>query len=419
MGVGLNIADWGATLIKYLPDYITLYHNPKSLMSQISTRKGTYSGEEIRKKMQTQGNTGVGYSGSGGSLPVAGTPKYIDVKYGRRYIVASASIGDDAMSVDKNGGAIVNGVKDLMRSTLDMVSMLEDYLIARDGTGVLTTLAAPLSGATIGVNDPRMMVPDGHYEIRAATAHDGYSVGDVITTFTVTSKQTYVSAVAGVFTINATVANMNQAAGDYIVWGNGNTSTYGRAVTGFKKLIDDSPAGTFQGVTMASNPAFTSIVMDNGGATQNITLGLVRRMLASLAQRRGLGQVSEMMVWMDPWSNVNWEELGQGEIRVQPTDTIAGRKVQRFQSVFGEFNVMNHALAPYGEMTFLDRGAVEKLTQQELDWRPASDAGGIFARSSDNLRYEASMLGIYDLGIHERHWCGRIENIANTPLISY
>jgi hypothetical protein len=87
--------------------------------------------------------------------------------------------------------------------------------------------------------------------------------------------------------------------------------------------------------------------------------------------------------------------------------------------VFGEFNVMNHALAPYGEMTFLDRGAVEKLTQQELDWRPASDAGGIFARSSDHLRYEASMLGIYDLGIHERHWCGRIENIANTPLISY
>ena len=414
MALGLTIADWGATFIKYLPDFIQLYHVPKSLLNQISLRSRMWTGEELRKKILYQENTGVGYTEAGGPIPASGTPRYTEAKYGRRFLVASARVTDDAIATSKNGGAVRDAVKDIMRSTSDTISLLEDFLLCRDGTGVVALLGATVSGAFITVNDARMMVPDGHYEIRAA------ATGTLVTSFSVASKRTSVQA-AGDFRVDltGTLAASGQAAGDFIVWGQGDTSTYGRAISGFQRLINDSLVGTFQNVTLASFPAFTSFIMSNGGAVQNVTFGLTRRMLAALAQRRGLGQVANMLVWMDAWTNVNWEELGQGEIRIQPTELMAGRIVQTFQSVFGKFSVMNHAMAVYGEMAFLDRSAVELLKQQELDWRPASDSGGIFQRDNTNLSYVASMLGIYEMGIHERHWCGRITNLANSPLISY
>ena len=415
MALGLTVADWGATFIKYLPDFVQLYHVPKSLLNQISLRSRMWTGEQLRKKILYQENTGVGYTSSGGPIPASGSPKYAEATYGRRFLVASARVTDDAIATSKNGGAVRDAVKDIMRSTSDMISLLEDFLICRDGTGVVALLTATAtSGATITVNDARMIVPDGQYTIISATT------GAVLTTFVAASKLTAVNA-TGDFTVTplAAVAVAGQAAGDYVVWGQGPTTTYGQAISGFQRLINNSLVGTFQNVNLAAFPAFTSIVLSNGGATQNVTFNLTRRMLATLAQRRGLGQVANMLVWMDSWTNVNWEELGQGEIRIQPTELVAGRIVQTFNSVFGKFSVMNHAMAVYGEMVFLDRSSVELLKQQELDWRPASDSGGIFQRDNTTLSYVASMLGIYEMGIHERHWNGRITNLANTPLISY
>ena len=422
MGVGITIADWGATFIKYLPDYIEDYYIPKSLLKNLSLRKRKWTGDRVLKKMLFQRNTGVGYTESGGNLPQSGTPRYTEVQYGRRYLVASARVGDDAIATSKDGGAVTDATKDIIRSTFDMVGMLEDYLVPRDGTGIiclLGTVTNCVAGAFITVNDGRMMIPDGHYEIRAGTARGTFAVGDLITSFSVASKQTALVASEARIYPTAAIANLNQIQTDYITWGQGSTSTYGRAITGFERLIDDSLVGTFQGVTVANFPMFTSIVLSNGGALQNMTFGLIRRMLASLAQRSGSGQVQNMLVWTSAWDNVNFEELGQGELRVTPTDRIGGRVVQKFQSTFGEFSVMTHAFAPYGEMMFLDRSSVELFTQQELDWRPASDAGGIFSRSNDNLSFVASMLGIYDLGIHERFKCGKISNLNVTPLISY
>jgi hypothetical protein len=418
----LGIQTWGAQFIKYLPDYINDYYSPKSLLKNLSLKKRAWTGDRVLKKMIYQQNTGVGYTESGGNLPQSGTPRYTEVQYGRRYLVASARVGDDAIATSKGDGAIIGATKDIIRSTFDTVGMLEDYLVPRDGSGVITTLGSVtncIAGGFITVADGRMMVPDAHCEIRAGTAHGGFAVGDLITSFAVRSKQTaMVASEARIFPTTA-VPNVGQIQTDYITWGQGSTSSYGRAITGFSRLIDDSLVGTFQGVTLANFPQFTSVVLSNGGAQQNLTFSLLRRMLATLAQRSAVGQVSNMLVWTSAWDNLNFEEAGQGELRVSPTDRIGGRVVQKFQSVFGEFSVMTHAFAPYGEMTFLDRSTVELFTQQEMDWRPASDAGGIFSRSNDNLSYVASMLGIYDLGIHERSKCGKITNLNVTPLISY
>lgn len=425
MGVGITIADWGATFIKYLPDYIEDYYIPKSLLKNLSLRKRKWTGDRVLKKMIFQRNTGVGYTESGGNLPTSGSPRYTEVQYGRRYLVGSARVGDDAIATSKDGGAVTDATKDIIRSTFDMIGMLEDYLVPRDGTGIITKLGSVTTcsaGSFFTVADGRLMVPDGHYEIRAATSRGSYAVGDLISAFTISTKQTaLVNGEARVFPTAALVsaAAGAQIQGDYITWGQGTTSTFGRAITGFERLVDDSTVGTFQGVTLANFQLFTSINLSNGGSTQNMTFGLLRRMLASLAQRSGAGQVQNMLVWTSAWDNINFEELGQGELRVAPTDRIGGRIVQKFQSTFGEFSVMTHAFAPYGEMMFVDRSSVELFTQQELDWRPATDAGGIFSRSQDNLSFVASMLGIYDLGIHERFKSGKITNLNVTPLISY
>jgi hypothetical protein len=429
MSLGLNITDWGAGLVKYLPGFLEWEHKPKSILRNMGIGKKTVKGIDIRQKVIVQQNTGVGYTDKEGALPVPGAQKFIDMSYGRKAIAGSARLTDYTMAQSEKGVVTVeDAMEGVLRSSMESVRWCEEFFMQRDGTGVVATVGLQTGGSGLGagigplgtsiyVSDGRGFVRDGHYEIRDATGTT------IKANIVVDSKVTTLTTGEANISIKAPALTAAQiTTGDLVVWGLGgttNASSYGKAVTGFQALFTNALIGTFQGIPLASYPEFVSLVFSNGGAAQNLSYSLIRNVLAAMAQRIQTGTVDNVSVVCSNWEGKVFEELGQGELRVTSTDTIGGRIVNKYQSAFGEYSLMTHPLSPYGVMTFCDRSSVDLQMVKEIDWRPATDSGGIFKRSDDNSSYVASLMGFYDMVCYARQNNAVIQNIVSTPLLAW
>src|SRR5690606_23417107 len=98
-------------------------------------------------------------------------------------------------------------------------------------------------------------------------------------------------------------------AGNLLVWKN----SLNRAITGLDALIDDA-ATVFQNVNVAAYPRYSSLVLDGGGAAQDLTPTLFRQLLAGLQMKSGSDQpTGGLSVWTEPYQMINLEELYEGE----------------------------------------------------------------------------------------------------------
>jgi hypothetical protein len=412
---GVGIDDFAGSLIKYLPSYIDLF-SQVNLFRNLPLRKIQWEGSEIREHIRVQRNTGVAFIQDGGALPTPGKVNYIPATYGRRQIAGKVKISYGAsINAKTTKHAVARVVDSELNGLLETLNLIQAFTGYRDGTGKIATLGSTVSGSTISVSDnPGLLMRDGEYEIRDAAAPTTVHI-PLLRVESVNRALTSSEAVAN---LAASISAAGQAQGDGVYLATGGIASYGNALTGFEKLIDDAATGTFQGVALADYPEYASVVMDGGGSTQNMSTALFRRMLAALAFGMNKERADNYFVSTSTWDGVTFEELFEGSLRTVPDTKIGGVDVATFQSSFGKFSLYSDRLHPYGKMFFVDRNELSMPMQQEVDW--VREPGGAILRASHEAGvYTGVAYGMYDLAVHNRAKMGKIENLAVNPQIAY
>lgn len=412
MSAGVGIQDYGALFIKYLPG-VTRTLNNTSPARQIPLGKVKWEGDRLLKKVHVKRNVAITNVTDGGAIPVAGKQSYVDSEAYRKFIVGSVQVSDGILNTAASTqNAAISVTKSELEGLMESIRKWENYQFTRDGTAVLATLGATTSGATISMSDGRAMWDDKTYEIRTAA-----SPTTVVATFQVSRTARALTNGEAVVTLASTLASGSQATGDYITWGSGFDSAYGKAWTGLDKLIDDS-TGTFQSVNTTTYPRYTSPVLDNGGAKRPLAPTLFRQELAMIKQESGQEAGRDIVVLTSVWDGINVEELYEGDVRITPDTSTVGLVMPTFQTALGKVSIMTDPDAPYGTMFFLDRNEISRAVQAELDWRK-SDGGGIFERSNSYLGYLANAVEISELFIDQRNRCGKIKDLKVTVKTAY
>jgi hypothetical protein len=412
---GVSIDDFGASFIKYLPGVIKILSRTSKLRKiPLGTLK--WQGEKIVKHLHVGYNMSWNSTVDGGAIKPAGRQKFVKLEATRRFHGGSVQVTDGIMANAKTSeNSAVKVVESELRGLLELARRYEGYFFSRDGSGVVTTLGATVSGATITVADARAMLPGLEFEIRdAATPALIHATG----------KVKYVSRALdaqgeAVVTLENALPAAGQAQNDYIVWGTGEYSSYGRAIHGLDALIDDS-LSIFQGVNCAEYPRWTSPVIDNGGAAHTIVPATIWNMLAMLKQESEAFEVpGGLLVYSNVWDGNTFAQMYENVVRVTPDSKAVGLAGgMTLKTPHGTVTVMTDPDVHYGKMLFINRKAITYLKQKELDWRK-SEGGGIFQRSDKFYGFTASALEIGDLMIEERQSCGKIENLTVSPASAY
>jgi hypothetical protein len=375
-----------------------------------------WEGERLEWRVHVKRNPAVSNIEDGGAFPIAGKQSYVPAYAYRKFCVGSVQVTDGALTnaaTTKN--AAISVVESELTGMMDGIKKYQNGTFSRDGTGVVATVGTTASGATITVSDARMLWDGKDYEIR-----------DVVTPATIHVPSFVVSRVAraptaaneATVTPTAAIGALGQVTGDYIVWGTGGSSSYGRAITGLDALIDDA-ATTFQGVDCSVYTRYTSPVLGNLGTPRALTPSLFRQMLATIKQEAGEDPPDGMTVMGPVFEAINLEELYEGDLRITPDTTTAGIAVSSFQSVLGRINIVTDPDAPYGKLFFLDPSQLVYAVQAELDWRRDAPGASIFKRSDTFAGYTATAIETCELAIMERNRCGKIEDLTEARTTAY
>jgi hypothetical protein len=409
MSVGID--DFGALFVKYLPGVIESLNN-SCPARQIPMGDVKWEGDYLQKTVHVKRNVGITMTTDGGALPTSGKQSYVPAKAYRKFLVGSVRVSDGLLATAATtANAAISATESELTGLLDNMKKLENFFWTRDGTGMVanvgTDATASSAGDTFTVDDARGLWDGQDYEIRN---------GATITTASFQVRSTArTPTAAGEFTVT-TEGSVSSTAGYDIYWKTGSASAYGRAITGLDKLIDDA-SGTFQGVNVTTYPRYTSPVLGNGGTARPMTPSLFRQMLAMIRQESGSDASSSLVVLTSNWDMVNFEELYEGELRLAPTDKVAGLDIPTFQSSFGKFSVQTDPDSPYGKMFFIDRSQVTYARQKELSWRGGDK--GIFMRDDNSLGWSATALSIGELFIEDRRRCGKIEDLKFNAKTAY
>lgn len=403
MAVGID--DFGASFIKYLPGVVKTL-NATTAARLIPTGKVKWQGERIQKTVHVKRNTGIANAVDGGAIPVAGKQTYVPSYAYRKFIVGSVKVTDGILlNAETTENAAVSVTTSELDGLYEQIKVFENWQWTRDGSGLVanagTDITASSAGDTFTVDDARMLWDDQDYEIRT-----GGTATISVPSFRVRSVARTPTA-AGEFTVTCE-GGVSGTAGDDIYWKTGNLSSYGRALTGLDKLIDNAST-TFQGISTTTYPRYTSPVLSNSGTARPITPRLFRQMLATLKQESGVDMNPEFTVLTTVWDALNVEELFEGQQRLTATDRIAGLDLPVFQSMFGKFSLLTDKDAPYGKMFFIKRDQISYVFQKELGWRGGDK--NIFMRSDDNLSWTATALSVGELFIEQRNQCGKITDL--------
>lgn len=412
---GNSIADHGALFTQYLPDVVQTLNNTTYARS-LPKGKAKWVGDHIEQTIHLARNTSVGNTVDGGAFPAAGKQSKSLIKSYRKFTYGSVMMTDGIMAAAPDSkGSAESVVEQELTGMMNGIEVYENGMFTRDGTGVVALLGQTINGSAITVDDARMLWDGKDFEIRDASTPTTIHVPVL--------RPDYVSRAfdangEATVTLEASIASSGQAAGDYIVWGSGDSSSYGRAITGLDALIDDS-TGTFQGISVTAYPRYTSIVLDNGGIDRALTPSLFRQLLAALIQEGGALPSDGITCLTNVWGSVSVEELYENEIRMSTDDTVAGIAVASFQSTLGKIKVVNDPLCKYGTMFFPNMDEISWNEQRPLDWRRDAPGAPIFKASHTSGVYTATALGINELMIHQRNKCGKITDLAETKVTAY
>lgn len=412
---GVSLADFGASFIHYLPGVVRILNNTsKARLLPKGTLK--WSGEYVQKTVHVSRNPAISYPQDGGAIPPAGKQSYVPMKLARKFLVGSVKVTDGLLeNADTTENAAITVVESELRGMLDGIRKLENFFFTRDGTGVVATVGATVSGATITASDGRALWDGAYYEILDATtlaSYGTFQVSRIARAFTAAGEVTITPAAA--------VAANGQAQGDLIVWkgsGAGVSSSYSNVPMGLDGMIDDN-TGTFQFINNTTYPRVTSPVLANGGVLRAITPRLFRQGLASVKMESGDDPPNGMTYLTNTWGSIGIEEMYEGELRITETTKVAGIEIAAFQSSLGRIAVVDDMDAPYGKGFFTDFGEISRLLQRELSWRQ-EQGGGIFRPSDNALSWHANCLEICEYGIERRNRCAKIEDLREHKVTAF
>ena len=410
---GVGIEDFGGTFTKYLPGYVNVLKRGNVLYT-IPLGKVKWQGEKLLKKVEVATNTSFTNGVDGGMLPPAKKGTFVNSEGFRKFGYGSVALTDGVIAnADSEENSCVKVTSYYLKGMFELSKNYGEFMISRDGTGIVSLLGATVSGATITVTDGRLLLPNKEYEIRNQTT------GAVITSFEVQSVARAMTAGEATVSLKSTLAAAGQALGDYIVWGAGDYSAYQKAITGFDVLIDDA-ATTFQNVNVALYPYYSSPVIDGGGVTYSITPDIFRQLRATMRQEASNFDVpGGQLVYTSAWDGINVEKMFENQVRLTPDSKAVGLPGgMTIKDAQGTFTIMTAPKMQYGKMFFIDRQEISHPIQKELDWR-RSEGGGIFERSDRFAGYTATCIEIGDLFIERRHTSGKLENLRVTPYSAY
>jgi hypothetical protein len=416
MPVGVSIDNFGASMIKYMPGVRKVLNNTTNAR-KIPKGEMMWTGSGLHFFLHMSRNPAIAAMADGGRFPIAGKQGYAEAKIGRKFTGGSVSVTDGIL---KNAASTENAAISITASELtglmDGIRKHDNYFFTRDGTGIVTTLGATVSGSTISVDDARGMWDGKDFEIRDATTTTTIH----IPSFTVSSvARAFNTSNEAVVTPSASVSSSGQADGDYVVWGSGDMSSYGRVFTGLDALIDDSTSGTFQGLTMSSYPRWTSPVLSNGGVPRALTPSLFRHMLAMIKQEGGTDPAQDMVVLSNIFQSISFEEMYEGDLRLRPDDDRFGVAATSFTSSLGNVSLVTDPDAPYGKIFFIDPAQLVYAELAALDWRKDGPGSPIFKRDDSAAKYTATCLESNELVVLERNKCGKIEDLSETKYTAY
>lgn len=417
---GVNISNVGLLYTNYLKE-VTELLNQESKARNLVKQNKKWTGSHLEWVLHTARNPSVGYVEDGGAFPVPDRQRYVRAKAYRKFVVGSIQLTDGVMATAQGSPNVAKDViESEVQGMMDGILKYENGFFFRNGDGSVATVQTGTTGTTLIVDDARMLWENAVFEVydsSLATNRGTLTISSVASAPTASNYATVTTA--------ATVPSGTTST-DKLVWAaTGSTSALNRAITGLDKLIDDAST-TFQNVATGTYPRFKSLVLDNSGSAQDLTPTLFRSMLAGLMQKSGNSRPAQgLKVLTNAWTAINFEEMYEGELRLTPDTKTVGLAVSSFQTSLGRVDVMVDTDALYGKMFFIDPTKIYRGVQKELHWRKDNQAAGgtgssgIFKRSDTSGVYTATAMEICDMYITDRHHCGKIENLNETPVTMY
>jgi len=243
--VSVGIDDFGASFIKYLPGVVKTLNATKAARL-IPLGKIKWEGERIQKTVHVSRNVGAGYAVDGGAIPVAGKQSYVPSYAYRKFLTGSVKVTDGILlNAKTTQNAAISVTTSELDGLFENIGTIENFFWSRDGSGLVANAGADVTASSAGdtftVDDARLLWDGQDYEWRT-----GGTATILIPSFRVRSVARTPTA-AGEFTVTGEGSISGGATGDDIYWKTGNLSSYGRALTGLDKLIDNAST-TFQGV---------------------------------------------------------------------------------------------------------------------------------------------------------------------------
>lgn len=385
-------------------------------MRNWSAKDDRWTGDRREWRVHVSRNGAIQYTEDGGKFPEAGNQSHVPAFAYRKFLQGKIQITDGAMATIKSDANAAKGiVESEVRGMMEDMKKYESFMSFRDGTGVV----AELTDASLASSALAVPVTDGRF-LRAFK--DSAMVFEVYDSSLSTLKgkvgvvlvQNSTNA-AGRALVNFTGTVTGAAAGDKIVPMN----ALNRAVTGLLALVDDSPS-SFQGVDVSLYPEYSALVQSNGGDLRALTPHLFRKTMAGLIEKTGNDNAGNgLKVIGTPRMLVNMEELYEGELRLEPSTKTGGFVISSFQSALGRVDLSTDTDCPYNTLFMVDFSKIFRGVQKELSWRNSDADSGIFKRSDQAAKYEATAIEICDYYIRERFSSARIDDLREDRDIAY
>lgn len=421
---GVNVTNVGTTYVHIL-DGATETLNQSSKARNRVTQNYEWKGSHLEHKLHTARNHAVGFMSDGSAFPVPDKEDYVSLKVGRKIVGGSIQLSDAVMATAaKSPEVAVDVVSSHTEGMMKAILKFENFFFFRDGTGCVAT--APVAGtggaAFGGSTDTKTLVSDarGFWDGAIYDVYDsaGTTYRGQIQVTSVTEAPDTTSA-AYPFVLNCTspggsTIGFNFVAGDRIYWSGAN----GIAMTGLDSLVDNSLTGTFQSVTMASYPRYTSMVLGNSGTLRDLDPSLFRQLQASIYQKTGNDlPVSGLACIGTAWQLGNLDELYEAALRISPESSVGGVSTPSFQSSLGKVTVEADCDAPYNKLFLVDFSQIYRGVQKKLGWRV--EGGQIFKRSDTAGVWTATAIEIAEMYIKGRASSGKITDLNESIRSAY
>lgn len=380
----------------YEPGLREQLNNDTPLLSRVEkTSRGTgndVGGRYVTFPVHTRRNTGIGARNELEALPAAGQQGTAAARVNLAYLYGSVQLTGQVLKlIDTNYQAFVSSLELELNGLKSDLAVDQNRQIWADGTGVIGTVMAVVTSATIPVD-------------RADLFQLGELV-DYVSGGAVTQASRTVTAVdltAGANTVTVSGAAIGPTVvGDYLVR-NGNLN---REWIGLSKIIANT--GSLYNIDPATEPVWKSVINTNGGASTAVSEGMFTKMADDIRTNGGKTTVIATSLGV----RRAYANLLQGQRQfVNTKEFTGGFGGIAFVTDKGEIPIFADYMAPAGKAAFLNEDSIKLY--RESDWGFMDMDGSKWQRVIGYDAYGATMVQYSQLGIDRRNTFGLISNIT-------